>query len=158
MSSWLDVLQATGIILYPLCWVLHEEWVWLEIPAPIFQHPFPAVTGYNLILLHTRQRCQSQPERCPQTNPGQKEKANITLLHSLTTFTFLKVLFQSLCWMYTHTHMCMLMNLAKLLLPKMQIYQDLFRAHREFYCFLCLFREKLFWGSWRPTNWTLMPP
>lgn len=61
---------------------------------------------FNLILLHTRQRSQSLPERCPQTNSGQKKSTNITSLHSLTTFTFLKVLFQGLCSMYTHICAC----------------------------------------------------
>lgn len=49
------VLQTIGIILYPLCWVLHEEWVWLEIPTQIFQHPLPAVTGECFTLFYFTQ-------------------------------------------------------------------------------------------------------
>lgn len=49
------VLQTIGIILYPLCWVLHEEWVWLEIPTQIFQHPLPAVTGDCFTLFYFTQ-------------------------------------------------------------------------------------------------------
>lgn len=42
----LFILQTHGSILHPLCRVLNEEWLRLEVFAQIFQHPFPAAPGY----------------------------------------------------------------------------------------------------------------
>lgn len=45
--------QTARLLLYPLCWVFHEEQFWAEIFAQVLQHPFPPAPGETLLYFNS---------------------------------------------------------------------------------------------------------
>lgn len=47
----LCLAQASRLLLFPLCWVFHEEQLWPQVLAQVLQHPLLAAAGKAAMLV-----------------------------------------------------------------------------------------------------------